>query len=204
MGERLAREIGLWSRHLHERELERQAWIAALPHVLDGVGQQVDQPHDGGFGELIRLLAQPLARLLRDGQRVGHVVEVLDEQEMPEVLEQIAHEAPDVLTLLAELLDEQEGAGGVVVDDRVAEAKQRVLLDRADELKHILHRDLAPGGSRELVERGHGIAESTSSPACDQRECGVRSIDALGIGHAAQHRDELLQSRALEHERLTA
>ena len=39
VGERLAREIRRRPRHLHERELERQARVAALAHVVDGDGQ---------------------------------------------------------------------------------------------------------------------------------------------------------------------
>ena len=89
MSERLAREIGLRPRHLHDRELERQPGIAALAHVLHGHGEQVDQPQHGRLGELVRLLAQELLRLLGDGERLGDVTHVLDEEEMPEVLEQI-------------------------------------------------------------------------------------------------------------------
>ena len=44
VGERLAGEVGVRAGHLHESELERQAGVAALPHVVDGDGEQVDQP----------------------------------------------------------------------------------------------------------------------------------------------------------------
>ena len=45
---------------------------------------------DGRLGQLVRLLAQPLAGLLGDGQRLGHVADVLHEQELAEVLDQLA------------------------------------------------------------------------------------------------------------------
>ena len=86
--ERLARQVGLRARHLHERELERQARVAALAHVVDGDGEQIDQAHDGRLGELVCLLPQALARLLGDGQRLGNVADVLDEQQLAEVLDQ--------------------------------------------------------------------------------------------------------------------
>ena len=50
-------------------------------------------------------------------------------------------EPPEVLALLGELLDEEERACGVVVDDHVAEPQERLLVDRADELEHGLRVD---------------------------------------------------------------
>ena len=134
VGERLAREVGARARHLHECELERQARVAALAHVLDRDGQQIAEPEHRRRGQLVRLLAQPLARLVGHGQGVGHVPHVLDEQQMTQVLQQVGDEAAEILALLGELLDEDERARGVAVDDRVAEAEERVLLDRAEEL----------------------------------------------------------------------
>ena len=104
-GERLAREVGAGARHLHERELERQARVAALAHVVDGDREQVAEPQHRRLRQLVRLLAQPLARLVGDGQRVGHVPHVLDEQQVAEVLEQVDDEAAEILALLGELLD---------------------------------------------------------------------------------------------------
>ncbi len=49
--ERLAREIGLRPRHLHERELERKARVGALPSVLDRDREEVDEPQDGRLRE---------------------------------------------------------------------------------------------------------------------------------------------------------
>ena len=148
MGKGLAREIGVRARHLHERQLERQPGIAALSHVVDGDRQQVEEPQHGRLRQLVRLLGEPLTRLLRDRQRLGHVPEVLDEHQVPEVLEQVGHEPAQVLALLGELLDEHERARRVAVDDRVAQPEQRVLLDRADELEDVLHADLRPASRR--------------------------------------------------------
>ena len=194
VGERLAREIGVRPRHLHERELEREPWVAALAHVLDRDGEQVDQPEHGRLRELVRLLAQELLRLLGDRERLGHVAHVLDEQEVPQVLEQVGHEAAEVLPLLGELLDEDERAGRVAVDDHVAEPEQRVLLDRADELEDGLRVDRAVRRRRELVERRDRVAERAARAARDQRERRVRRLDALAVGDAAEQRDELARA----------
>ena len=97
----------------------------------------------------------------------------------------------EVLALRRELLDERERAGGVVVDDEVAEAEERLLLDRAEQLQHGLHRDLALGRGGELVERRLGVADTRrarrarSAPApgrarrCPRRpRCGAASSRA--------------------------
>ena len=145
--------------HLDERQLERKPRIAALPLVLEDDGQQVDQPQDGGLGKLVRLLAQPVARLLGERQRVGHVAEVLHEQQVAQVLEQVPRQLAEVLAALGQLLDEHERARDVAVDDRVAEPEQHVLLDRRAELEHVLHRDRLARRGGELVERRDRVAE---------------------------------------------
>ncbi len=57
VGERITRQVGLGPGDLDERELEWQPRVAALPHVVDGDREQVDQAEDGRFGQLVRLLA---------------------------------------------------------------------------------------------------------------------------------------------------
>src|SRR5438874_8829477 len=61
---RLPRKVGRSPRHLDERELERQALIGPLAHVLDGHGEQVAEAEHGRLAELVRLLVQALAHLL--------------------------------------------------------------------------------------------------------------------------------------------
>ncbi len=153
-----------------------------------------------GAGELVRLLAQPLARLVGDGQRVGHVAHVLDEQKVAQVLEQVGDEPAEILALLRELLQERQRAGGVAVDDRVAEAEERVLLDGAEELQHRLDVDLVSGRRRELVERRDGVAERAAAAARDQRERGVGHLDLLGVRDPPEHAHELGQPRPREDE----
>src|SRR6185437_10730778 len=69
VGECLTRQVGRRPRDLYERELERQARVAALAHVVDGDREQVDQADDGRRWQLVRLLAQTLLRLVGDGNR---------------------------------------------------------------------------------------------------------------------------------------
>src|SRR6266508_106980 len=87
VGERLARKVRARSRHLHECELEREAWVAALAHVLDRHREQIDQTDHRRLAELIRLRPEPLASLVRDGQRIRDLAHMLNEHQMPQVLE---------------------------------------------------------------------------------------------------------------------
>ena len=143
--DRLALEVRGRPRDLDERELERQARIAALAHVVDGDREQVAEPDDRRLAELVRLRPQALARLVGQRQRVGHLAHVLDEQQVAQVLEQIGDEAAEILALLGELLEERQRTGRVAVDDEVADPEERLLLDRAEQLEHRLHGDLALG-----------------------------------------------------------
>ncbi len=204
MCERLAREVRVRPRHLHERELERKPRVGALPRVLDGDREEVDEPQDGRLGKLVRLLAQELLRLLGDGERVGDVAHVLDEQQVPEMLEQVGDEPAEVLPLLRQLLDEEQRAGRVPVDDHVAEPQQRLLVDRADELQHGLGVDRVVRRRGELVERRHGVAERAAGGTGDERERRVLGLDPLSVGDPAEERHDLRQPRPLEHERLAA
>ena len=192
VGGRLAREVGARPRHLDERELERQARVAALADVVDGDGEQVDEPQHLGLAELVRLGAQPLARLRGHGERVGHLAHVLDEQQVAQVLEQVGDEPRQVLALLGELLDEREQAGGVAVDDQVAEAEERLLLDGAEQLRARPGTVTSPSvaaaswssvetASRKLPRALRAISESAasgasiSSPSATRRSSFVSS-----------------------------
>ena len=105
-GDRLAGEVARRARHLDERELERQARVAALAHVVDRDREQVDQAQHRRLAELVRLRPQPLARLLARRGRLGHVAEVLREHQLPQVLDQVEDEAAEVVPALGQLLDD--------------------------------------------------------------------------------------------------
>ena len=174
MDKRFARQIRLWPSHLDERELEWEPRVAALPLVLDHDREKVDQTQHGGLRKLVRLLAQPVARLLGQRQGFGHVAQVLHEQQVPEVLQELLRELAQVLAALGELLDEHERPRDVPVDDRVAEAEQRILLDRRPELQHVLHRDLLPRRGGELVEGRDRVPERSSRAAGDRARAPSR------------------------------
>ncbi len=120
------------------------------------------------------------------------------------MLEQVRDEPGEVLALVGELLDEREEAGRVAVDDEVAEAEERLLLDRAEELQDRLDGHLAVGRRRELVERRDRVAEAPARAPGDERERCVRSLDPLAVGDRAQELRQLGEARPREEEGLTA
>ncbi len=120
------------------------------------------------------------------------------------MLEQVGDEAVEILPLLGELLDELEQARRVSIDDQVAETKQRVLLDGAEELQDILDDDRPFGRGGELIERRDGIAEAPACAARDDRQRGVGHVHPLAVGDSAQEPRELGKPRPREEERLAA
>ena len=143
--ERFPGKVGPGTRDLHQGELQRQTRIAALSHVLDGDRQQVDEADDGRLAELVGLRTEPLARLVRHRERVRHLAHVLHQHEVAQMLEQVDDQPAQVLSLLRQLLDERERPGRVAVDDQVAEAEQRLLFDRSQQLQDGLNGDLVLG-----------------------------------------------------------
>ena len=97
-------------------------------------------------------------------------------------------EPAEVLALLGELLEEDERAGRVAVDDEVAEPEEHLLLDRAEQLQHVLHGDRAAGRGRELVERRDRVAERAARRARDERERRVGHVHPLAVGDTPQQR----------------
>ena len=73
-------------------------------------------------------------------------------------------------------------AGGVAVDDEVAEPEQHLVLDRAEQLQNVLHGDRAAGRGGELVERRLGVAVGAAAAARDQCERRVGHVDPLAVG----------------------
>src|SRR5688572_10807811 len=110
---------------------------------------------------------------------------------MPKMLEQLQNEAPDVLSLLGQLLDVRERAGGVAVDDEVAEPEERLLVDGPQQLEHGLDGDLAAGRAGELVERRHRVAEAALGGAGDESERGIGDVEPLPVRDTPEQRDEL-------------
>ena len=168
-----------------------QPRITALPHVVDCDGEEIEEAQHGGLGKLVRLRAKALPCLLGDRQRIGNLAHVVDEQQVPQVLEQLGHEPPEILALLGELLDEGERTRRVAVDDEVAEPEERLLLDRSEQLHDRLHRDLALGRRGQLVERRDGVAEAAASRAGDEGERRLGRLDAFALCDPLQQADEL-------------
>ena len=100
------------------------------------------------------------------------------------MLEQLQNEAPDILSLLGQLLDMCERAGGVAVDDEIAEPEERLLVHGPQQLEHGLDGDLAAGRGGELVERRHRVAEAAPAARPTSGERGIGDVEPPRPRHA--------------------
>ena len=190
-GERLVRQVGARPRHLDERELERQAGIAALAHVVDGDREQVAEPQHGRLADLVRLRAQPVACLVRHRHPVRHLAEVLDEQEVAQVLEQVGDEPTNVEPLSASsstYVSAPAESWSTTRSQRRNSASSSVA---PSSWSKAWTRDLAAGRRRELVERRHRVAKASLCGSRDERQSRVRHVEALAVRDPAQEDDEL-------------
>ena len=129
---------------------------------------------------------------------------VLYQQQLAEMLEELPRQLSEILTPLGDLLDQDEGARDVAIDDRVAEPKKRVLLDRRTELEDVLDGDLPSVAADSWSKRRDRVAERSAGAPCDEREGRVGCVDAFALADVAQDGDDLLQPGPLEDERLAA
>ena len=205
VGERVAREVGLRARDLDERELERQPRVAALAHVVDGDREQVDQAQHGRLGQLVRLLAEALARLLGDaaatrarGRRAargGAGGDARSARSTSRPMSCPCSASSSIWTSAPAV-----SRSTIVSQSRKSESSSIPPTSWSTSWTEIV----LPGRGGELVERRDGVAERAVRAARDQRERRVGRVDLLALADAPQHGDELLQARPLEDERLAA
>ena len=106
---------------------------------------------------------------------------------MAQVLDQVGDEPAEVVALLRQLLDEGERARRVAVDDEVAEPEERLLLDRAEQLQHRLHRDRSPVAAASWSSVEIASRYEPRAPRAIERQRRVRRVDPLAVGDAAEH-----------------
>ena len=147
-------------RHLDERQLERQARVGALAHVLDGDGEQVAAAGARSPPAIWFACARSRSRVSSvTGQRVGHLAEVVDEHQVPQVLEQVGDDAAEVLPLLGELLDERSSAPAVSRSTIRSQSRKSASSSTAPSVWRTSCTVIVPlGGGGELVERRLGVA----------------------------------------------
>ena len=193
-------------RHLHERELERQARVAALAHVVDRDREQVDQPQDRRLAELVRLRAQPLARLL------GHAAATRAPRPCAARASAGAGARSGRVTSRPRSWPCSESSSTNVSAPAVSRSTTRSQSRKSassstvpSSCEHRLHGDLVPGRGRRA-----GRA-STSASRYEPRAARATSASAWSgasissrVRDHAQHLDEILQPRPLEDERLAA
>jgi hypothetical protein len=109
VGDRLALEVRRRTRDLDERELERQARVAALAHVVDGHREQVAEPETVASPSWFAW-ARSRSRVSSVSGSESGTSPMCWTSRVAQVLEQIGDEPAEVLALLGELLEERQRA----------------------------------------------------------------------------------------------
>ena len=204
-GDRLAGEVARGPRHLDERELERQARVAALAHVVDRDREQVDEPQHRRLAELVRLRAQPLARLL------GHAAAPRAPRRGAARASAGAGARSGRCTSRPRSCPRSDSSSRYVSAPAVSRS-----ITRSQRRKSASSSTVPSSSSTDCTVTLLPVAEASWSSvdsasryapraaARDERERLVGRVDPLGVGDQAQHLDEILQARPLEDERLAA
>ncbi len=98
---------------------------------------------------------------------------------------ELAHELGEVGALLGELGDPAEEPGDVASCDQSGDLEERRRVHLAEKPLDVCDADLAAGERRDLLERGDRVAHSAGGVARDERERGVRDLEALAIADDA-------------------
>ena len=94
--EGLGREVAGGPARPDERQLQRQARIGALAHVVEHAAEEVDQPVDGRRLEPLGLACHAGPLVVGDGRFGRQLPELLLEEDQPKVGEEVGDERPEV------------------------------------------------------------------------------------------------------------
>ena len=115
---------------------------------------------------------------------VGDVVQVLHQEDLPQVAQQVVDELRVARAALGQALHEQQGGGRVAVDDDVDDLEEQLGGDDAEHVEHLARRDGGLAEERgELFERADGVAKAALGVPRDLEDGGL--VDARCCSAAA-------------------
>ena len=139
--------VDLGPRRRDERHLELQARVETAADLGLGAAQQLDQAQQLAARELVGLPGQAVEQLLVDlevlRQRehgagvVGDVVQVLHQEDLPQVAQQVVDELRVARAALGQALHEQQGGGRVALDHDVDDLEEQLGGDHAEHVEHL-------------------------------------------------------------------
>ena len=99
------------------------------------------------------------------------------------MVDELRHEAAQVLAGAVELVEPGEDARDVAAQDGLREVLDERAGDEAEDAEDVLLLDLPPGEGDDLVERGLGVAHAAVGAARDGEERVLGDLDALRVAH---------------------
>ena len=206
--------IELRLRHAHECELELQTAVEAGADLGLGRAESLDEAQElvradliGLRVELLEVLvveADVLAERAQHRGVVGDLLDMLQQEELPQVAEEVADELAVVGALFGAALHEEQRACRVALDDVVDDLEEQLDRDDAEYLEHIARGDVVVAEGGELVERTDRVTEAALGVTRDLKERGLVDRDPLALGDARQNGDDLRRERPVEVEALAA
>ena len=121
---------------LQQRELELDARLGAVLDRGAGAREQVDRAQHLRLRQPVGLRVEAVGVLGGHGEGGGHLAERLDDEEVAQVLREVLHEVGDVAPRRRQLLDREQDALRVVVDQRLGGVEHELGVGRAHDLEH--------------------------------------------------------------------
>ena len=145
--ERGRRVVELRPRDLDQRQLELQPRIEAVADLALGLAQHLDEVDDLARGQVVGLGQQASEQLvvqldrLSEGAQGGVVarrlLEVLQQEELPQVAQQVADELRVVGAVVGQALHELQGLGRAPFGDDVGDLEEQVGVGDAECFEHV-------------------------------------------------------------------
>ena len=154
--------------------------------------------------DALRLALECLDLLRRRLKRTGAGAERLDDDEVPEMAQQLVRKPPHVLPGGVERLYRGEDRGDVAGEDGVGEALQGGARDAPEAAQGAFLGDVPAGERDKLVERRERVAHPALGAARNREKRVVRRGDALLPADELQAREDVVRLDAPQVEALAA
>ena len=169
---------------------------ASLVEELDGLDESLCR-------DLFGLGVHPRQVLLGDVEEASSPARP-DQQQPPQVLQELAVELAGIRAIVNGLVDEAQAGRHLLIQDVIHHLPHHLGRDGAEEGLHLGQGDLLVGEGHQLVQQTLGVTEAAGGAAGDQLQSGRLNGDPFLLADAPQFAQQGLESDAVEVEALAA
>ena len=155
---------------LDEKHLKIDLGMGRIPHSLLGLLEGLEVTKKILAGRLIRFLFQPLELFGAEGQQILGAFHRADEEQVPEMLDQLLVKEPQIMPGLDEFFNKRKDGFGFFLKDSGGKFIEKVLADSAQDFLELLVADILAAESHGLVEQALRIADAPVRGLRDQAE----------------------------------